>query len=117
MKLLLDNGANGRPNGGAGYTPLYGACYAGHLDVVKILVERLPNLLMQPTETDRSVPLHAGIFGGKIEVLKYLLSLRKKVDNEDLNNPPKRRSIGSSRKNSAKGQDGTNYQWLFLSTV
>ncbi|XP_065057929.1 leucine-rich repeat serine/threonine-protein kinase 1-like isoform X2 [Rhopilema esculentum] len=105
VELLLDNGANGRPNGGAGYTPLYGACYAGHLDVVKILVERLPNLLMQPTETDRSVPLHAGIFGGKIQVLKYLLSLRKKVDNEDLNNPPKRRSIESSRKNSAKGQD------------
>ena len=80
MNFLLDEGANGRPNGETGVTPLYAACYVGNLGVAQILVQRLPQLLMQPTRNDRSVPLHAAVLRGNIEVVKYLLSLRANVE-------------------------------------
>ena len=80
MNFLLDEGANGRPNGETGVTPLYAACYVGNLEVAQILVRQLPQLLMQPTRNDRSVPLHAAVLRGNIEVVKYLLSLRATVE-------------------------------------
>lgn len=66
-----------------GMTPLYAACYAGKLEVAKILIEKLPNSLMQPTTTDHSVPLHAAISRKNIEVIRYLLSLRKECDSDE----------------------------------
>ena len=109
VKLLLENGANGKPNGGPGLTPLYAACYHGHLEVVKILAESLPHLLMKPTVNDQSVPLHAAIFQGKIDTIRYLLSLRKEVSIEDPDNRP-RRSTGTKR--NSRGKEGLHQFYL-----
>jgi len=102
VRLLLQNGANGKANGGSGLTPLYAACYVGNLEVVQILVECLPRLLMQPTVSDQSIPLHAAILRGNIETIRYILNLRKEVSSEELNSKPARNTV--VKKNS-RGQD------------
>ena len=105
VRFLLQNGANGKANGGAGLTPLYAACFVGHLEVVRILVESLGHLLMQPTVSDQSVPLHAAILQGKIEVIRYLLSLRKEVTAEEPCTRPRKATVP---KRNSRGQEGTH---------
>eukprot|EP00794_Sanderia_malayensis_P000449 gene449-1090_t len=83
VKLLLDNGANGRENADNGMTPLYAACYAGYLDIVKLLANRLPHLLVKQTANDRSVPMHIAVLQGQLDIVKYLLELRPKITKEE----------------------------------
>ena len=107
---MLQNGANGKANGGSGLTPLYAACYVGNLEVIQILVESLPHLLMQPTVSDQSVPLHAAILQGNIETIRYILNLRKEVSSEELNSKPVRNTVS---KKSSRGQDGRQLCIIF----
>ena len=78
--------------------------------MARILVEVLPHLLMQPTLSDQSVPLHAAISRGNIAVVRYLLSLRK--DLADIEPIARSRKNTASKKNS-RGQDG-GYIWCFF---
>ena len=81
VKLLLDYGADGRPNGDSEISPLYAACYLGHLPVVKVLAERLPIYLTLPTKVDNSSPLHAASMRGHVHVVRHLIqNHRKSVD-------------------------------------
>ena len=76
IKLLVDYGADGRPNAESGLTPLYAACVMGHLDVVKYLSNKFPKHLIMPAASDESYPIHAAIMKNRNEVLKFLLTLK-----------------------------------------
>lgn len=45
VKLLLDNGADGRCHPVTKYSPLYIACYQGHREVVEMLLIKFPELV------------------------------------------------------------------------
>ena len=83
VNLLLKYGANGRPTADTGITPLYAACFVGNLKVVKALLKELPNLLMEPTTKDRSVPLHEAAMRGHLAIVEYLLTWRQAVRREE----------------------------------
>lgn len=45
VKVLLENGADGRFHPVTKYSPLYIACYHGHKDIVEMLLVRFPELV------------------------------------------------------------------------
>lgn len=45
VKILLDNGADGRCHPVTKYSPLYIACYQGHREVVEMLLIKFPELV------------------------------------------------------------------------
>ena len=74
--MLIDYGADGRPNAESGLTPLYAACVMGHLDIVEYLSKKFPKHLIMPAASDESYPIHAAIMKNRNDVLKFLLTLR-----------------------------------------
>lgn len=77
VKLLIDYNADGRANFDSGLTPLYGACFAGHLDVVIHLSTVFPHQLEIPVTSDCMYPFHAAIIKGHTEIVCYLITLRR----------------------------------------
>ena len=77
IKLLLDYKADGRPNADSGITPLYAACFAGHLEVVVLLSRIFPKHLVIPVNLDEMYPLHAAVMKNRVEVVYFLLGLRE----------------------------------------
>ena len=75
--MLIDYRADGRANLDSGLTPLYGACYAGHVDVVIYLATNFPQQLQIPVTVDETYPLHAAVMKGHTEIVRYLLTLRQ----------------------------------------
>ncbi|XP_065648693.1 leucine-rich repeat serine/threonine-protein kinase 1 isoform X3 [Hydra vulgaris] len=76
VELLIHNQANVRPSFRTGETPLYIACYYGHLDVVILLAQTHPELLNLPSTQDKIYPLHAAIIQENESIVEYLLTLR-----------------------------------------
>ena len=98
-KLLIDYGADGRPNAESGLTPLYAACVMGHLDVVKYLSNKFPKHLIMPAASDESYPIHAAIMKNRNEVLRFLLTLRGTTKmNVNIREEHRRRSEQEIRK-------------------
>lgn len=77
VKLLIEYKADGRPNVDSGITALYAASFAGHLDVVMLLAQVFPKHLIMPVTIDETYPLHAAVMKGRVEIVKFLLTLRK----------------------------------------
>ncbi|XP_065648667.1 leucine-rich repeat serine/threonine-protein kinase 1 isoform X3 [Hydra vulgaris] len=78
VELLIHNQANVRPNSITGETPLYIACYYGHLDVVILLAQTFPELLNLPCTQEQIYPLHAAIIHQKESIVQHLLTYRYK---------------------------------------
>ncbi|XP_060525729.1 leucine-rich repeat serine/threonine-protein kinase 1 isoform X2 [Cylas formicarius] len=71
VKILLDNGADGRYHPVTKYSPLYIACYHGHLKIVELLLLKFPELVQQHT-VERWLPIHAACINGHVDVLEHL---------------------------------------------
>lgn len=72
MCLLLEHGADGRVHPVTKYSPLYVACYNGHLGIARTLMTHFPELVRVPT-VERWLPIHAAVIGGHVTVLELLL--------------------------------------------
>ncbi|XP_050515571.1 leucine-rich repeat serine/threonine-protein kinase 1 isoform X2 [Diabrotica virgifera virgifera] len=89
VKILLDQGADGRCHSVTKYSPLYIACYSGHRDIVELLLLRFPELVHIHT-VERWLPIHACCINGHVSVLELLFHfpyptqvLRKYRDKSD----------------------------------
>ncbi|GFS86526.1 hypothetical protein NPIL_84741 [Nephila pilipes] len=72
VKLLLENGADGRIHPITKYSPLYIACYYGRKDIAEILIKKFPELVVVAT-VEKWLPIHAAVINGHIAVLDLLL--------------------------------------------
>jgi len=70
---LLDAGADGRSHAVTKYSPLYAAVHSGHLGIARLMLDRFPELIQQPT-VERWLPLHAACINGHIKLLELLIS-------------------------------------------
>ena len=75
VKLLLDMGADAAPNTYTGITPLYAACFNGHVEVARLLVNRMPQLVNLPTRMEQSTALHAAAGEGQQAIIRILLQV------------------------------------------
>ncbi|CAG9859264.1 unnamed protein product [Phyllotreta striolata] len=71
VKILLENGADGRCHPVTKYSPLYIACYSGHKDIVELLLLKFPELVQIHT-VERWLPIHACCINGYVGVLELL---------------------------------------------
>nr|CAH7742533.1 unnamed protein product [Callosobruchus chinensis] len=71
VKMLLEQGADGRYHSVTKYSPLYIACYHGHRDIVELLLLKFPELVQQHT-VERWLPIHACCINGHVSVLELL---------------------------------------------
>ena len=60
----------------SGLTPLVAACEAGHMEVVKYLIER-EGVDPEQAARDGTTPLHAAARGGHVEVVQYLIDEKR----------------------------------------
>ncbi|XP_030371278.1 leucine-rich repeat serine/threonine-protein kinase 1 isoform X2 [Scaptodrosophila lebanonensis] len=72
---LLDAGADGRSHAVTKYSPLYAAVHHGHYGIAKLMLERFPELIQQPT-VERWLPLHAACINGHIKLLELLINFQ-----------------------------------------
>ena len=75
VQLLLDKGADGSPNTFTGITPLYAACFNGHVEVARLLAQRMPHLINMAGKMDGSRPLHVAAGEGSEVIIKILLQV------------------------------------------
>lgn len=73
VNLLLEHGADGRCHPVTKYSPLYVACYYGCKDIVRILLQRFPEL-SQVTTMEKWLPMHAAALSGHTHILELLLN-------------------------------------------
>ncbi|XP_031347203.1 leucine-rich repeat serine/threonine-protein kinase 1-like isoform X2 [Photinus pyralis] len=71
VKILLNNGGDGRYHPVTKYSPLYIACYHGHKHIVEMLLLQFPELVQQHT-VERWLPIHACSINGHLGVLDML---------------------------------------------
>lgn len=69
--LLIDAGSDGRAHAVTKYSPLYTAVHHGHERVVKILLDKFPELVQQLT-VERWLPFHAACINGLISIVELL---------------------------------------------
>ncbi|CAG9574165.1 unnamed protein product [Danaus chrysippus] len=69
---LVAAGADGRAHPVTKYGPLYIACYHGHLDIAKLLLQHFPEAVQQET-VEKWLPLHAACIGGHPALVTLLL--------------------------------------------
>lgn len=72
-RLIDEEGYDVNDQDNAGNTPLHEAALNGHLEIVKLLVERGANVNMQSFDMFLDTPLIDASANGHIEVVKYLL--------------------------------------------
>jgi ankyrin repeat protein len=65
---------NGLPGKSSGYTALQGACLAGELNIVRILLDRGANVNAPGSLYHGGTALHAAVSRGNVEIVKTLLS-------------------------------------------
>lgn len=73
VTFLLDQGHNINERAPNGYTALHAAAYEGHLDIVRLLVER-GAIVNDQQNTEAIAPLHAAAELNRLDVVAYLLS-------------------------------------------
>lgn len=73
IKLLLDSEADGRAHPVTRYSPLYTAVHYGHIKIVKLLLERFPELIQQLT-VERWLPFHSACINGHCGIVELLLN-------------------------------------------
>jgi ankyrin repeat protein len=83
----LDAHAHVNQHGEDGTTSLYLASAAGHLDIVKLLLERGADPKKRK-RTDGSLPLHSACANGHLEVVKLLLRSKASSEKDDLGYSP-----------------------------
>ncbi|XP_070508188.1 leucine-rich repeat serine/threonine-protein kinase 1 isoform X2 [Chironomus tepperi] len=72
LEFLLAAGADGRAHSVTSYSPLYIACYNGHLNVAKILLRKFPELVQQVT-VEKWLPFHAAVINGHMAIVEMLV--------------------------------------------
>ncbi|XP_039969967.1 leucine-rich repeat serine/threonine-protein kinase 1 isoform X4 [Bactrocera tryoni] len=72
---LLDAGADGRSHTVTKYSPLYVAVHHGYYNIAKLMLERFPELIKQPT-VERWLPIHAACINGHIPLLELLIGFK-----------------------------------------
>ncbi|KAJ8705805.1 hypothetical protein PYW08_012851 [Mythimna loreyi] len=72
VSSLLDAGADGRAHPVTKYCPLYIACYHGHVDIAKLLLQAFPEAVQQET-VEKWLPIHAACIGGHAALVTLLL--------------------------------------------
>ncbi|XP_052745709.1 leucine-rich repeat serine/threonine-protein kinase 1 isoform X2 [Bicyclus anynana] len=72
VAALVAAGADGRAHPVTRYGPLYIACYHGHADIARLLLERFPEAVQQET-VEKWLPLHAACIGGHPALVTLLL--------------------------------------------
>jgi ankyrin repeat protein len=72
VKLLLEHGAEGKLRCVFSETPLHGAVRAGKIDVVRLLLERLPDD-MRKEDYSGQTPLHLAAYYGNAELVELLV--------------------------------------------
>ncbi|XP_019848391.2 leucine-rich repeat serine/threonine-protein kinase 1 isoform X2 [Bactrocera dorsalis] len=72
---LLDAGADGRSHAVTKYSPLYVAVHHGYYNIAKLMLERFPELIKQPT-VERWLPIHAACINGHIPLLELLIGFK-----------------------------------------
>lgn len=101
VNVLLDYKADGRPNADSGITPLYAACYKGHLEVAEKLVAVFPKQLTMPATLEEMYPLHAAIICNHLNILSMLLKHRPPLEDEVVNEARKVSTSGKPKKRSS----------------
>ena len=62
-----------------GVTPIYNACYQGHPQIVKALLE-CKGIAVNRGRTDTGeTPLHAAAWGGELEIVRQLVAYGAKL--------------------------------------
>ncbi|GAB6033061.1 hypothetical protein CHUAL_012677 [Chamberlinius hualienensis] len=72
VKLLLENGADGRVHLVTKYSPLHIACYNGKKEIVKLLLKTFSHLIQCAT-LEKWLPIHAAAVNGHVGVIDVLL--------------------------------------------
>jgi ankyrin repeat protein len=73
VKLLLEHGAEGKLRCVCSETPLHGAVRAGKIDVVRLLLERLPDDMRNEEDYSGQTPLHLAAYYGNAELVELLV--------------------------------------------
>lgn len=73
VKALIEADADGRSHAVTKYSPLYTAVHHGHIKVVKILLEKFPEMVQHRT-VERWLPFHAACINGFISIVEILIS-------------------------------------------
>jgi ankyrin repeat protein len=74
--------SDGIPDGTSGYTPLHYASRAGHIDIVKVLIEA-GAAVNAVTSVSLASALHRAAYAGHLKVVEILLQAGAVVDLED----------------------------------
>ena len=73
VEILLRNQASCETRCQDGFRPIHIAAHNGHLDIVNLLLDAVPESVIYQT-ADRDCPIHLAISQGKFEMVKLLLS-------------------------------------------
>ena len=76
-KLLLGKGADGSPHTLTGITPLYAACLSKNAELVRLMVQTMPQMINVHSKMDKSTALHVAAGEGLEEIVKILLQVPK----------------------------------------
>lgn len=87
LKFLLAKSVSGTTSDKNGWLPLHNACWAGHSEVVKYLLQEYPNTINSTTTKahGRWAPLHLAAEKNNIECIKLLLEHGAEIDAKKTN--------------------------------
>ena len=75
VNLLLGKGADGSPNTITGVAPLNVACLSGNVELVKLMVQVMPQAINIPSKIDSFTALHAAAGEGNEAMIKSILQI------------------------------------------
>ena len=80
IDYLLNNGANANIPDNTGVYPWHFASFKGHLDVMKILISKIPAIDYKTSNTDKYTALWLASQQGHLEIVKWLISKQADVN-------------------------------------
>lgn len=75
LQLLLNSGADGNIRDDYNFSPFLLACQNGHMEVLKVLVEKVPKLFLEHRSNCEWSGLMMATKNGHTEVIRYLLQI------------------------------------------